>query len=776
MISLDPMSAVEPYSEFFLRITGNEPLPFQVKCADKPFTSTLLIVPTGLGKTDASTVPFLYGHAHGISGTPTRLFVVLPRQNLTRQTANAIRKHRDKAGLRDRVRVLELLGGSEDNDETLRPDEPAIIVATQDLYFSRALNRGYARNAARWPIDFALYNQDCHVVLDEIQLMDDSLATSAQLEAFRESCGTFGPTSCLWMSATANPAWLRTVDFSRDVPVKRLTTDDLQHPLVQKRLNAPKSLSEAPEECSDPAGCAAFALGQHKPGTRTLVISNTVRRARAIYSELREHFPGAILVHSRFRPAERQKQAALLGDDLPAEGQIVIATQVLEAGVDISSHLLITDLASWPSMVQRFGRVNRYGELAEARILWVAEPRTPKLKDKNLYAPYTEAEAASARTRLAQISSASPTALCKVPQCDPEPWQHVLRRTDLMDLFDTTPDLAGSQIDVSRFIRATEEKDIYVAWRDWAEDSELPPSDFDRLADDELCPVHIGEFRGFLDKQHPAYTLIFATDKWEVVDKERLYPGMIVVTRCTSGGYTESEGWAPDSKAKVSEVKRDAGAPAETDSTDVRSIQRRSSETLQSHTARVRAQLDQILAGVLVDEQARSALRRAALLHDWGKAHPVFQRTMYGEAPGPEILAKSASNGRHDIPHFRHELASALAMLQTGETNLTAYIVAAHHGKVRMTIRSMPLEAPGYVRGIREGDVLPAFQIAEDVTVASTTLRLDIMHFGHDEGSWTQRMLKLLNVYGPFRLAYLEALLIAADWAASAEQQMRASV
>ena len=48
-----------------------------------------------------------------------------------------------------------------------------------------------------------------------------------------------------------------------------------------------------------------------------------------------------------------------------------MATQVIEAGVDLSSQLLITDLAPYASLVQRFGRCNRAGELTEARIFWV---------------------------------------------------------------------------------------------------------------------------------------------------------------------------------------------------------------------------------------------------------------------------------------------------------------------------------------------------------------------------------------------------------------------
>ncbi len=134
-----------------------------------------------------------------------------------------------------RIPVLELMAGSKGNKETLGPTEPAIIVCTQDMYFSRALNRGYARKAPRWPIDFALYNQDCLIVLDEIQLMDDALATSRQLGAFRDEFGTYGAAPSVWMSATVNTAWLRTVDSPDMPPPIRLNDDDLLSPVVSKR-------------------------------------------------------------------------------------------------------------------------------------------------------------------------------------------------------------------------------------------------------------------------------------------------------------------------------------------------------------------------------------------------------------------------------------------------------------------------------------------------------------------------------------------------------------
>jgi hypothetical protein len=40
-------------------------------------------------------------------------------------------------------------------DWDLHPEDPAIIIGTQDMLLSRALNRGYAMNRHRWPMHFA---------------------------------------------------------------------------------------------------------------------------------------------------------------------------------------------------------------------------------------------------------------------------------------------------------------------------------------------------------------------------------------------------------------------------------------------------------------------------------------------------------------------------------------------------------------------------------------------------------------------------------------------
>jgi CRISPR-associated endonuclease/helicase Cas3 len=182
---------------------------------------------------------------------------------------------------------------------------------------------------------------------------------------------------------------------------------------------------------------------------------------------------------------------------------------------------------------------------------------------------------------------------------------------------------------------------------------------------------------------------------------------------------------------------------------------------------------------------------RAAGWHDLGKAHCVFQDTMQrglDRPHGDEMLAKTVSTRiRHKRPYFRHELASALALLAhdewSREADLVAYLIAAHHGKVRMNLRALPRErSPSdkgrqdvrFARGVWEGDRLPPVPLANGEDWAGGALTLAVMELGLDEvtrESWTERTRDLLDRFGPFDLAWMETLVRVADWRASAREQ-----
>lgn len=138
--------------------------------------------------------------------------------------------------------------------------------------------------------------------------------------------------------------------------------------------------------------------------------------------------------------------------------RVVIATQAAEAGVDLSARLLITEPAPWGSLIQRKGRCNRRADIPDAEVLWV--DIQPKDEGDEL--------------RTAPLTNASPQVLRQV-KVEPEYIiRPVIRRRDLVDLFDTTPDLCGQDLDIFRYIRDGEDNDVQFFWRDIAGDA---PSD-----------------------------------------------------------------------------------------------------------------------------------------------------------------------------------------------------------------------------------------------------------------------------------------------------------
>ncbi|MFN0102076.1 MAG: CRISPR-associated helicase Cas3' [Bryobacteraceae bacterium] len=772
---------MESFAGFFARATSNLPYSYQSALADVPIASRILKVPTGAGKTAAAILPWLYRLVSGVPDAPRRLVYCLPMRVLVEQTRDLAKVW--AARVAPNVRVQILMGGDVEREWEERPETPAILIGTQDMLLSRALNRGYAMSRYRWPVHFGLLNNDALWVCDEVQLMGDGLATTAQLAAFRSRFSTFGPTPTIWMSATLDPEMLRTVDLQDQPPVFELDPDDKAIEPLRKRLEAAKSVAPAPEECRTPEGLARFIAVEHVSGSQTLAVVNRVARAQAVFDEFRRVAPqvSCRLLHSRFRPNEKQDWPAVLSGQIPPEGRVLISTQVVEAGVDISSALLVTDLAPWPSLVQRFGRCNRAGERENGgRIFWVDRPLTGKMKDEALTEemarPYQLDELTEAESRLSGLVSASPNDLPnhKIPYRP----NHVLRRRDLIDLFDTTPDLSGYDLDISRFVRDENNRDVQIAWRHdlptGADKANAPSSG-------ELCSVPIGELAALIKSGKSGSRLKAVT--WNALDGEwisvqidtPLRPGMVIVATSNSGCYDTVRGWDPWSTKPVVPVPQPT---AEQGTADDPLTFRRYTQTLEAHSAEVRDAMRVLLEaldGIGLAEY-RDVLFDVALRHDWGKAHPVFQMSLNPVGTGP-LLAKSKVEGRHSRKYFRHELASALAILQNGGSDLAAYLTAAHHGKVRLSIRALPKETkpelPGarFARGVHEGDILPPARLGGLGTLP-VALDLEPMMLGLSpqvEPSWMERMLRLRDDLGPFRLAYLEALIVAADIRASSD-------
>ena len=141
-------------------------------------------------------------------------------------------------------------------------------------------------------------------------------------------------------------------------------------------------------------------------------------------------------------------------------------------------------------------------------------------------------------------------------------------------------------------------------------------------------------------------------------------------------------------------------------------------------------------AGKLVPE-LEGIFETAGKSHDLGKGRAVWQRAM-GRCPGNCVAKSFRPPAPKQMGGFRHELASLVDVVKDSDSNeLTLHLVASHHGGAR-----------------------PFFaQKAQDTNCPQESRRV------MDETP--ERFGRLTEEWGPWGLAYLEAILKAADVAVS---------
>ncbi len=327
-------------------------------------------------------------------------------------------------------------------------------------------------------------------------------------------------------------------------------------------------------------------------GKITLAVCNTVERALQTFNELKKSRVSQELelVHSRFRPAERDswRKRFLTRDACkPNVDRIIIATQVVEAGVDISATCLVTELAPWPSLVQRFGRCARYGGKGQVIVI-------DRGHDEKVSAPYLPHELESAWNSIQTLKNVEVKAIEEFEQAltsdarailYPYAPAHLLMRNEFDELFDTTPDLTGADVDISRFIRTGDERDVQVFWHSIPKDAS--PSDELQPHRRELCSVPFLKCRDWLcgpetkSNRKPklrsgirAWVWDWIDGKWIEPKRENLLPGRVILVDAACGGYDPAAGFDPDSKKEVLPVTTVSTLPRE-QSTDADQTRRR---------------------------------------------------------------------------------------------------------------------------------------------------------------------------------------------------------
>ena len=740
------------FDRYFSGATGHEPFDYQRRLAGgdsgTACQSQLINVPTGLGKTAAAVLAWLWNRVElKRADWPRRLVYCLPMRALVEQTVKNAGEWLKKHGSFETVGLHILMGGEEADDWDINPERPAILIGTQDMLLSRALNRGYGMSRYRWPMHFGLLNNDCLWMLDETQLMGPGLATACQLEAFRLQDGLVsvarfnsypeGHSITWYASATADPSHLQTRDWrgivrpgtfffglsdtetlarTGTVAERRLATKCVQ---IQKSWNfGDKQKAPAPERID-------AIIDRHKQMTntlsavpaklprRTLIICNTVDRAGAVHQAIKAKLADGeeidlMLMHSRFRSKEREEQTARLENPDNKKhhgGQIIVATQVVEAGVDLSSAILWTEIAPLACLVQRLGRLNRSAEFGfnkevrhsfapQAIVIGIEAPdpaskafKTKDQKDKakkeaeQKHLPYVKAKCDDAWTTLERLNGdASPAALAEINDAvtasiDRSPYS--LQQHELLDFFDTDANLSLGFTDVSPFVRGIDpETDFYVVWRDWpgSDKGQRPgfSADFQRQ---ELCPVSIGKVKVARSLLSKGWAWRGKDAGWGSVQGLDIAPGMTILLPVTAGGYREDSGWTGrDEDKPVASVYEPSDTPSDE---EMLSSLNNGWRSIAQHTDDVTLDWECIigaLEGILgLSQEEQSAALTATHWHDIGKNHVSWQSAAKNALKGADIPVSRA-----ECPIAKFSLSESPRLrekTEAGALKFTGYVL-----------------------------------------------------------------------------------------------------
>jgi len=361
----------------------------QVKNLIQSGQSVILQAPTGAGKTRAALAPFVEAFFEFEAECfPKKCIYSVPMRTLANQF-NA--EYQQLAAAYKRVFDREINIAIQTGD---RPEDPKLegdlIFTTIDQTLSNFLCIPYALSTGQANINAGAIASS-YLVFDEFHLFPpEALATTlAMLKLLK------GVTPFLLMTATFSATMLDDLSQQLDAvvipqPKERADLQALPSQQKQRHYHAVDSL------------LTAEVVLQHHPANkpaRSIAICNTVQRAQELFEGLNQTKPtGTVvkLLHSRFYQDDRIGKEEWLrrefGKDKNSyqeDSAILVATQVVEVGLDITSDILHTELAPANAILQRAGRCARYqGESGNVYIYRLPEKENKDGELKPQYAPY----------------------------------------------------------------------------------------------------------------------------------------------------------------------------------------------------------------------------------------------------------------------------------------------------------------------------------------------------------------------------------------------------
>lgn len=329
--------------------------PLSLRSAVSPKPHTLVVAPTGAGKTN-----------YLLRRCRSRVFYTLPFQAsinaMHDRIASALGEGADVRRVHAASRVTFDREAREDVELQRHPGASVKVLTPHQL---AALAFGTHGHEA-----LALDVAGCDVILDEVHVYDgfvQAMVVAIVRALVRHGCRVH-------VGSATTPTALRTLVVDAlggedQAHIEELTDDELAS-FDRHTVHKPDV-----DEAWDAIDKAVAA------GERVLVVRNRVAAAQETFEEVKRRWSKVprLLVHSRFKRGRRLdlEDRVRWAEAFPG-ACIVVATQVVEVSLDVSFNQLVTDAAPIDALIQRFGRVNRTRPASGLRPVYVLPPPNGK--------------------------------------------------------------------------------------------------------------------------------------------------------------------------------------------------------------------------------------------------------------------------------------------------------------------------------------------------------------------------------------------------------------